>query len=100
MVDKFLLYFGDRVSLCSPALYVAQAGLKLVILLPQPPKCWDYRQVLPCLVIKYFSKKQSLINLQPPMNVTVYFNKSPYYFSLTVFASRGSKKKKDSIIKS
>jgi hypothetical protein len=22
--------------------YVAQAGLELVILLPQPPKCWDY----------------------------------------------------------
>jgi hypothetical protein len=26
--------------------YVVQAGLELVILLPQPPKCWDYRHVL------------------------------------------------------
>jgi hypothetical protein len=23
--------------------YVAQDGLKLKILLPQPPRCWDYR---------------------------------------------------------
>jgi hypothetical protein len=33
----------DRVSLCS------QAGLKFVILLLPPPKCWDYRNVPPCL---------------------------------------------------
>jgi hypothetical protein len=26
--------------------HVAQADLKLMILLPQPPKCWDYRRVL------------------------------------------------------
>jgi hypothetical protein len=24
--------------------YVAQVGLKLEILLPQPPECWDYRR--------------------------------------------------------
>jgi hypothetical protein len=28
--------------------YVAQAGLKFVILLPQPPEYWDYRPVPPC----------------------------------------------------
>jgi hypothetical protein len=27
--------------------YVVQAGLKLLILLPQPPRCWDYRPVPP-----------------------------------------------------
>jgi hypothetical protein len=27
--------------------YVAQAGLKLEILLPQPLQCWDYRCVPP-----------------------------------------------------
>jgi hypothetical protein len=27
--------------------HVAQAGLELVILLPQPPKCWNYRCVPP-----------------------------------------------------
>jgi hypothetical protein len=30
--------------------YVAQAGFELLILLPQPPICWDYRHVPPCLV--------------------------------------------------
>jgi hypothetical protein len=40
--------FGDKiVSQCSPCwpgiLYIAQAGLELMILLPPPPKCWDYR---------------------------------------------------------
>jgi hypothetical protein len=29
--------------------YVAQAGLGVMILLPQPPKWWDYRQTSPCL---------------------------------------------------
>jgi hypothetical protein len=29
--------------------YVAQAGLKLEILLPQPPECWSYKCVLPQL---------------------------------------------------
>jgi hypothetical protein len=27
--------------------YVTQVGLKLMILLPQPQECWDYRYVLP-----------------------------------------------------
>jgi hypothetical protein len=28
--------------------YIPEAGLKLVILLPQPLKCWDYRPVPSC----------------------------------------------------
>jgi hypothetical protein len=28
---------------------VPQVGLELSILLPQPPKCWDYRCAPPCL---------------------------------------------------
>jgi hypothetical protein len=35
--------------------YVAQVGLKLVILLPQPPRpsnqCLDYRSALPCFAL-------------------------------------------------
>jgi hypothetical protein len=38
------LYFSDRVSL-----YVAQAGLKLLILLPQPLEFWDHRFSPPIL---------------------------------------------------
>jgi hypothetical protein len=30
--------------------YLVQTGLRLTVLLPQPPECWDYRPVLPhCL---------------------------------------------------
>jgi hypothetical protein len=36
---SFSLFFFFEIG----AYYVAQAGLKLLILLPQPPKCWDYR---------------------------------------------------------
>jgi hypothetical protein len=25
--------------------YVAQAGLELMVLLPQPPECWDYSRI-------------------------------------------------------
>jgi hypothetical protein len=39
-------------SPCWPrTLYEDQAGLELVILLPQPPKCWDYRYAPWCLTI-------------------------------------------------
>jgi hypothetical protein len=29
--------------------YLAQASLEIIILLPLPPKFWDYKYVLPCL---------------------------------------------------
>jgi hypothetical protein len=35
--------------------YVTQAGLKLVILLPPPPKCWDCRHGLPYLARLVFN---------------------------------------------
>jgi hypothetical protein len=34
--------------------YVAQAGLELSVLLPQPPECWDYRDGPPHLVFVAF----------------------------------------------
>jgi hypothetical protein len=37
------LYFWDRVSLCSPDWF------ELSVLLPHPPKCWEYKRLLPCL---------------------------------------------------
>jgi hypothetical protein len=40
--STFFLFFGETGSH-----YVAQAGLKLMILPLQPPECWDYRHVLP-----------------------------------------------------
>jgi hypothetical protein len=48
-----IFFSSDRISLCSPswlgAHYVAQAGFKLAILLPQPTQCWDYRYAPPLL---------------------------------------------------
>jgi hypothetical protein len=42
---------GDSISICSPECprthYVAPAGLELVILLPEPSECWNYRCVSP-----------------------------------------------------
>jgi hypothetical protein len=31
--------------------YIAQAALKLMMFLPQPPECWHYRNISPCLAI-------------------------------------------------
>jgi hypothetical protein len=36
--------------------YTAQAGLKLSILLPQPPKCWDYSCEPPYLAVMPLKK--------------------------------------------
>jgi hypothetical protein len=46
--------------------YVAEAGLELVILLPQPIKCWDYRHEIPypassnSLSFVYISRKTKI----------------------------------------
>jgi hypothetical protein len=45
MFDFFFFFFEIR------SCYVAQAFLKLTILLLLPPKCWDYRCVLQCPAI-------------------------------------------------
>jgi hypothetical protein len=62
---SFLCSFLSLAGSCS----VAKAGLELVILLPQPPECWDYRCApphpenfcfLPCtVVILWFSCPQN-----------------------------------------
>jgi hypothetical protein len=40
-----IFFFWDTVRLW------AQTGIKVVILLPQLPKCWDYKLALSCLLI-------------------------------------------------
>jgi hypothetical protein len=40
----------ETVSCC-----IAQAGLKLMLLLPQSPRCWDYRRELPHLAQGVFN---------------------------------------------
>jgi hypothetical protein len=47
----FVLFF-ELGSLC-----VAQAGFKLVILLTQPPKCWNYRHAHYTQLLFLFSKQ-------------------------------------------
>jgi hypothetical protein len=37
--------------------YVAQAGLQLKILPPQPPECWDYTCASPCPALERGSMK-------------------------------------------
>lgn len=36
--------------------HVAKLGLKFLICLPPPSKCWDYRQALPCLATRDLEK--------------------------------------------
>jgi hypothetical protein len=42
---------------------VAKTGLELVILLPQPPECWDYRCVPPHQAGKYSGFLEILVNV-------------------------------------
>jgi hypothetical protein len=39
---------------------VAQAGLKLSILLPQPPQCWDYRLAPPPPLLRKMNPRNNL----------------------------------------
>jgi hypothetical protein len=43
----YYYYYFERGSF-----YVAQAGPEFMILLPQPPECWDYNCVLLPLALK------------------------------------------------
>jgi hypothetical protein len=55
LVEKYLGFFVVVVAVVvseSGSGYVAQAGLKLSVLLSQPPKCWDYRCASPLLFWK------------------------------------------------
>jgi hypothetical protein len=49
------LYLGflRQVLTVQPRLTL-KASFELLILLPQPPKCWDYRCVLPCSALTFF----------------------------------------------
>jgi hypothetical protein len=48
-VSKVLCLFKDKKKkiLRQDLNYIAQAGLELSILLPQPPQYWDYRRAPP-----------------------------------------------------
>jgi hypothetical protein len=48
------------------SLYVAQAGLDLLILLPWPPEYWNYRCVSPSSALLAFSLAPLLFYAQPP----------------------------------
>jgi hypothetical protein len=43
VVYNMIFLVCSEIGLC----YAAQAGLELVILLPPPPKCWDYKYAPP-----------------------------------------------------
>jgi hypothetical protein len=61
----FYLFYLGGYSLCTPGWLqshnVPQAGLDLEILLPQSPKCWDYRCVPPYPVRPTFPKMPAWI---------------------------------------
>jgi hypothetical protein len=76
--------------------YVAQASLKLsIFLLPQPPKCSEYRHATPCLALKcpilwlcsIYSGLSSIIS-QYKLSTLVYLLSSKY--SLFIFILSGS----------
>jgi hypothetical protein len=46
--ERIITFFFFEIAFC----YVAQAGLKLEVLLPLPPYCWDCRYALPHLTQK------------------------------------------------
>jgi hypothetical protein len=52
-----LVFWGLIISLGCLELVISQTGSEHSILLPQRPKCWDCRYVLPCSAYfyKYFS---------------------------------------------
>jgi hypothetical protein len=43
LIPSLFIFF--EIATC----YIAQASLELMILLPQPPKCWDYPATMPSL---------------------------------------------------
>jgi hypothetical protein len=54
----FLFRFLEKVLLCHSSYHgthcAVQVGLEIVILLPQCPNCWEYKHVLPCLLMWLF----------------------------------------------
>jgi hypothetical protein len=56
-IPSFFFFFFLFFETGSP--FVVQAGLKLEVLLPQPPKSWDYRHAQPCPNKNKFLKPQN-----------------------------------------
>jgi hypothetical protein len=48
-MDYLFIYFFGFCLFVTGSHYITQAGHKLAILLPQPPKCSTYRLIPPCL---------------------------------------------------
>lgn len=55
LISLFVVFWGSE----RRSHYIAQDGLKLSILLPQHPECWDYRQAPPhsdlCIIFNVYS---------------------------------------------
>lgn len=47
---EFFVQFAVFVGFETESYYVANAGLELIVLLPRPPECWDFRHVLLAII--------------------------------------------------
>jgi hypothetical protein len=63
-----LIIFYHLYSVCfffkTGSYYVAQAGLQFTILMPQPPKCQDYKSALPHYNVQFFDQRNTAIIFQ------------------------------------
>jgi hypothetical protein len=57
------LIFEFGFSFETQSYYVAQAGLELVILLPQPPQSWDYKSVIHIQLVRILSIMKEAISI-------------------------------------
>jgi hypothetical protein len=59
----FIIYLFFKFCFEARSHYVAQAGLKLMILLLQPPKCWDYKYpTMPSSIFFFLKNRQQQQN--------------------------------------
>jgi hypothetical protein len=57
---------------------VAQAGFERVILLCQPPECWDYRYVLPHLALMFLLKTWQVLGSSSTGQPSVLWIQGPF----------------------
>jgi hypothetical protein len=73
--------------------YVAQAGLELLIILPQSPACWDYGRIPPFeeLFCKFYPITSFYISLKiflHPRETRVYQFKGTFMYNLYIIEFR------------